>query len=225
MRQLGTVQAGIICLTPQNLTNYWIHFEAGALANRVFEETRVMTYLIGIKNPSALRPPLSIFHARIAADPVQTLKLVKDVNRATGSTVDPDRLKKRFEKFWPELKQALEEAKPDDDDEPPEREIRDMVEEMLGTVRSVGVDVARAVDLSTRANYLSQGFLPEFPSVDFGTPFPDTAPSGPGGPQGPVNWYTSGVDAAQRPIHPRARPTLAETIRAGAKTIDDKKKR
>jgi TIR domain len=59
--ELATTEFGILCLTQDNLAKQWIHFEAGALAKRITDRTRVVPYLHGV-TLSDLSPPLSLFH-------------------------------------------------------------------------------------------------------------------------------------------------------------------
>jgi hypothetical protein len=47
---LAKAKAGIICLTPSNLVEPWILFEAGAVAKAVTEKPRACTLLIGLKS-------------------------------------------------------------------------------------------------------------------------------------------------------------------------------
>jgi hypothetical protein len=46
--KLGTVKAGIICLTPGNLTAPWILFEAGAIS-KTPEKAYVCTLLVDLQ--------------------------------------------------------------------------------------------------------------------------------------------------------------------------------
>ena len=58
-KQLGETRVGVICLTPDNLEEPWILFEAGALS-KTLEQTYVCPYLFGVK-PSNLKGPLFNF--------------------------------------------------------------------------------------------------------------------------------------------------------------------
>ena len=49
-RELERAEAGIVCLTPENLDSHWLHFEAGALARRLSARDRKGT-------PSSRRKP------------------------------------------------------------------------------------------------------------------------------------------------------------------------
>jgi hypothetical protein len=52
--QLESTHAGVICLTPENLTAPWLLFEAGALS-KLHKDSKVCTYLIEM--PYAAVPP------------------------------------------------------------------------------------------------------------------------------------------------------------------------
>lgn len=45
--KLDKVKVGIVCLTPENLQEPWILFEAGALSKAVDKNSYVCTYLLG----------------------------------------------------------------------------------------------------------------------------------------------------------------------------------
>jgi hypothetical protein len=103
--QLEQSKVGILCLTSSNLGSPWLNFEAGALAKSV-EKTFVCTYLCGI-DPAVLAGPLAQFQAT-RADKEDTEKLVQVINQALGEKARPrDRVKKGFEKFWPDLEKHL----------------------------------------------------------------------------------------------------------------------
>lgn len=55
--ELATTEFGIICLTPDNLTAPWLHFEAGALSK--LPKARVSPVLYQLK-PSDIRGPLVV---------------------------------------------------------------------------------------------------------------------------------------------------------------------
>src|ERR1035438_7327460 len=57
--QLGSISAGIVCLTPENLSTPYIHWEAGKLFKSV-ETARVYTYLYDL-SPNEVKKPLSQF--------------------------------------------------------------------------------------------------------------------------------------------------------------------
>jgi len=71
--QLAQAHFGIVCLTKENLTSPWIHFEAGALSKSV-NEANVCPYLLDIQ-PDELMGPLAQFQA-MKADKEGTRKLI-----------------------------------------------------------------------------------------------------------------------------------------------------
>ena len=80
-KALVAAKAGIICLTPNNLTAPWILFEAGGIAKTV-DATLACTLLIGLQ-PSDVTKPLGEFqHTRL--NEKELLKMVQDLNKAAG---------------------------------------------------------------------------------------------------------------------------------------------
>src|SRR5260221_146226 len=67
-RQLDASDAGLICLTPENLSSNWMHYEAGALAKAVRKRSAlklknpIFTYLLGVE-PQELQGPLAEFQS------------------------------------------------------------------------------------------------------------------------------------------------------------------
>jgi hypothetical protein len=45
--KLVGMKVGIVCLTPENLNEPWILYEAGALSKAIDDKTRLCTYLLG----------------------------------------------------------------------------------------------------------------------------------------------------------------------------------
>lgn len=118
-KELEGARFGIVCLTPESVSAPWVLFEAGALA-KTLGSSHVCPYLIGMSS-SDLKQPLAQFGA-VEADEPGTLKLLEGINRAleaAGTAKLPDdRLLRCFERWWPDLKQALDDIPPD----PPESE-------------------------------------------------------------------------------------------------------
>jgi hypothetical protein len=103
--ELEASKFGIICLTPENITTPWILFEAGALA-KTLDSTFVCPYLIDLE-PTDLKNPLIQFQAA-KADRDGTLSLLRSINQVVGTTILPeDRLKRAFERWWPDLEEVL----------------------------------------------------------------------------------------------------------------------
>lgn len=61
-RALTNAKAGIICLTPNNLKEPWILFEAGAIAKTVQDKPLACTLLLGDLQITDVSGPLAQFH-------------------------------------------------------------------------------------------------------------------------------------------------------------------
>ena len=139
---LAAAKAGIICLTPNNLTEPWILFEAGGVAKTV-DKTLACTLLIGLE-PSDVSKPLGEFqHTRL--NEKELLQLVQDLNKAAGESARKDtEIDKAFKLCWPELRARLENLPSDGPTKRPQREPEEMLEELI--------DLARTTNKITESN-------------------------------------------------------------------------
>ena len=134
--QLTESSFGVICVTPENAENPWINFEAGAIAKEV-SETRVVPYCIGFPPVELPAGPLTLFQG-VQADESGTWELLKSIDKSRkDKAVGDTRLRKMFDRAWPELDRALSELP-----EPPQnvtntRSTQDYLEEILETVRGL----------------------------------------------------------------------------------------
>jgi hypothetical protein len=136
----ATAKAGIICLTPNNFTAPYILFESGALSKTV-GKPYVCTLLIGME-PSDVTGPLAQFQATKPTD-VELLQLVKSLNKALGdSAVNEAQLEATFNLCWPKLKEALENLPADGPTVRPKRTDRELLEELVDTMRSTSAQTA-----------------------------------------------------------------------------------
>jgi hypothetical protein len=96
--ELENCNFGLVCLTPENLTAPWIHFEAGALAKAI-DHSRVVPLLFQLK-PSEVQGPLAQFNiANFERDDVK--RLLKSISNAAGDEgLDERRLETTFAAFW-----------------------------------------------------------------------------------------------------------------------------
>ncbi len=135
--KLKECKAGIICLTPENLHSDWLLFEAGAISKAI-ENTYVCPFLIGLE-PADVGQPLAQFQATRATKD-EVLALVKSLNGAlTQAALPESHINEAFEVWWPKLESKLR-TLPVDENAPPretERELRDMVVELLALVRNL----------------------------------------------------------------------------------------
>jgi hypothetical protein len=132
---LTGIKVGIACLTPENLNEPWLLFEAGALSKTVDDKTRLCTYLLGGLKASDVKPPLGMFQ-HTPPEKEETRKLVHAINRAVSdSPVKDKHLDEIFDAMWPKLGAAIEAIPKSAPGAAPKREMRDMVEEILELVR------------------------------------------------------------------------------------------
>lgn len=154
--QLEKTSVGILCITRQNLVQPWLMFEAGALAKAVASDTtRVIPYLFDV-TPSDLTGPLASFQG-IEADKNGTRKLVRSLNAALGPNARPDgELDEAFEVWWPKLAEKLDGIRSSakvSGPVPPPRSEREILEEILATVRQIH----RSGGPATRPSFVPAG--------------------------------------------------------------------
>jgi hypothetical protein len=138
-KQLHETKAGIICLTPTNLSAPWILFEAGALAKTIDEKTRVCPYLIRLRHSDVpARGPLAQFQLT-EANRDETFQMVQTLNRVMEKPLEGAHLEETFSTWWPRLKEKLskieEKFSQSGPAVPEPRNERDILEDLLGLSR------------------------------------------------------------------------------------------
>jgi hypothetical protein len=132
-------RVGIICLTPDNLNAPWILFEAGALSKT--KGAHVCTLLMGI-SPGDVDQPLGQFQHTSAEDKDDVLQLIRTINRQANEQGERALaevvLEEVFEANWPRLSVDLKAAATARPSPRRKRSDRDVLEEILQTVRSFG---------------------------------------------------------------------------------------
>jgi hypothetical protein len=94
-----------VCLTPGNLHEDWILYEAGALSKKV-ENPYCCTLLIGLE-PADVESPLADFQAT-RLEKAEILQLLKTLNQAAGTEAMSERhIDEMFEALWPKLEEKL----------------------------------------------------------------------------------------------------------------------
>lgn len=128
---------GIVCLTPDNLQSAWLLFEAGALTKHL--EGRACCLLLNGLMPTDVSGPLSQFQNRLLE--VNDFRaLIKDINQKLPTPLGEGQLEIIFQKWWPDIEQAYQEAVQkcgSDAEQGHKREPRDILEELLTRVRSI----------------------------------------------------------------------------------------
>lgn len=138
---LGEVNIGIVCLTPENKEAPWIMFEAGALSKGL-TDARIMTFLIDLK-PQDIRQPLAQFH-HTSSSKDDMFKLVTSLNGKLGEVGLPTaRLETVFQKYWPDFEERYNAilAQPLPEATPPVRPQSEILSEVLETVRGLKKDM------------------------------------------------------------------------------------
>lgn len=104
-KALDTAQACIVCVTPENISSTWLHYEAGAVTS-AFGKTRVCPYLFRLRKEDISGP---MAHLQLAsANREDTLRLLHTLNGHLGAVaLTPARLTSAFERCWPELERKL----------------------------------------------------------------------------------------------------------------------
>lgn len=144
--ELAKVRFAVVCLTPENLYSQWMHFEAGAAAKEMLKDEKgaVCTYLLNLKNTDVKGPLADLQHT--TADEESTRKLLTDINKLADRRLTEPVLKKAFDLNWPTLRDAIADIskRTYDESKPPERDLRDLVEELLENVRGMSSYLANS---------------------------------------------------------------------------------
>src|SRR5215469_7120987 len=106
-KALAGIKLGIICLTPESLSEPWVLFETGVIFKGL-DESRVWTYLLDGLKPADVPLPLGLFQHTVATE-ADTFRLLQSINEAMDDrgVSSETLLKKQFEKYWPELNKEL----------------------------------------------------------------------------------------------------------------------
>lgn len=140
---------GVLCLTPENITEPWVIFEAGALSGK-HERERVSPFLLGIE-PEDLPTPLSQFQST-RFDNKDVMSLIERINECAvkNKRLSEKVLNESFKKYWRRLYRKLktidltqfEEETKDDIGENSQSEKK---EEKLNKIH---IDILKAIALS-----------------------------------------------------------------------------
>jgi len=149
---LNETNHGILCLTPENLSEPWLLFEAGALSKKV-GEARVAPYLLDL-NHADIEPPLGQFQS-VMADREGTQKLVMDlaktVRRQEEVVLPDEKLEEQFDTWWPTLEQEIADIPAVQDQPKPERSDRALLEDVLKVVRALSRELRPAPTITVPA--------------------------------------------------------------------------
>jgi hypothetical protein len=157
---LDTMKAGVICLTPENLTAEWLLFEAGALSKTRDPKTRVWTYLLADLKPQHLKDPLAMFQAT-AAEKEETRKLIHSINKNLDAIVPESRVNHLFDKLWPDLEKELADIPEPSGAAPPKRSMDEIAADTLELIRGLTPlvqDIASETEIARRKRLIEESF-------------------------------------------------------------------
>lgn len=136
--ELGKSDVGILCLTPANLREPWLLFEAGVLKSSA-TTSRVMPYLFDL-TPSSIPQPLGMFQACEATEH-GTKALTATLNKHTEKPIKVASIEKQFRLHWPGLKKELDAIQVTE--APSVLPDREILEEILRHVRAQNLESNR----------------------------------------------------------------------------------
>jgi hypothetical protein len=141
--RLAQAKAGIIVLTPSALSSPWLLFESGAIAKSP-DKTYACTLLVGLKNEEVTEPLAQFQHTAATKDEI--LKLVKTLNTVleSGERMPDEHVQRAFEKWWPDLEKTLRNLPDDEPANKPQRELSDMLAELVAVSRETSRGVAES---------------------------------------------------------------------------------
>jgi DNA-binding CsgD family transcriptional regulator len=138
--ELAASDFGIICVTPQNRSAEWIHFEAGALSMAMKDNDRkVVPLLIGFEERGELqRSPLGLFNA-VRFTEEDMWKLILTLNAELPDSLDGNYLRELFEMYWPRFMAEIEEVKNAEEAPliPPTKSQAEVMDQILETVLDI----------------------------------------------------------------------------------------
>src|SRR5260221_1105730 len=126
---------GILCVTPENKGNLWIHFEAGSLW-KGDESTRVCPLLFKM-NRTDITGPLAQLQA-VEFEKSQFFRLICEVNEhGSEKQIDESLLQKAFDRVWSDLEADASKIEEPSTAPLKPRDVESMVEGILEIVRSL----------------------------------------------------------------------------------------
>jgi hypothetical protein len=104
-RELETTDFGILCLTSENLSAPWLHFEAGALSK--IAEARVVPILYEI-NPGDIQGPLGDFQAAVLTNKEEMRRVLASMNETLGDGASRN-WERTFDALWHQVEDKIKE--------------------------------------------------------------------------------------------------------------------
>lgn len=141
--QLEEALFGVVIVTKQNQSQPWLNFEAGAIAKAV-DNSRLVPLAVDL-SPTDVKLPLGQFQAQqLNKDGVA--KIVESMNSVLSRPLTKEHLTKAIDLWWPDLEKRIQKAKrlvqTEQENTAPQRTERDLLEEILSTVRQIRITEA-----------------------------------------------------------------------------------
>jgi TIR domain len=173
--QLKKSSIGIICVTPENMSEPWLCFEAGALSNAVSNKSKVCPVLLDIE-PTQVTGPLSEFQcvkSRSKGQPNKDglKKLIKSIYLSMEKpNISEDKLNTYFEKWWDDLEADFKNISTECPTSPTPRDPADIAKESLELLRRIDRKISSPTErlkIRMPPNILtnSSGSLPSFAEI------------------------------------------------------------
>ena len=162
-QELDSTDFGIICVTPENQNQNWIHFEAGKLSKHIENDATRLIPVCYDMDLSELVSPLSQYQGK--KFDVEDIRLIfKSVNQIQEKSVPLEHFDELFDKFKKEIKKHIADTPTIDPDKIPEKRSEEsMLAELLLLVRGqANTTKKKKKGLSTAGLTLLQ-MLMEFP--------------------------------------------------------------
>lgn len=144
-KELEASDFGITCITRENMSSPWIHFEAGALAKRM-QEGRVIPLLLDIEFKD-ISGPLTQFQAK-KAERDGVLGVVNAINELSQVKVSETLLPKQFDALWPTLEKQINAIPKTQLPAKQQRPQDEVLEELVASIRGLDVRVRETVEES-----------------------------------------------------------------------------
>ena len=131
--KLENTNFGILCLTPENINEPWVLFEAGALS-KALSSSSVCPILFEL-SPSDLRGPLSQFQVT-KLNQEDMFKLLKTINNSLQeNSLQAAQLEESFNLWWPQLEEKIKAIGPILETTAKKISDRELLDEILKVVR------------------------------------------------------------------------------------------
>ena len=105
---LSETNIGLVFITPENASETWLNFEAGALLNK-FGKSGVCPVLVGMKKSDYTGPMKQLQLTEIDSES-DVKGLLATINKKCATPLAPQVLERTMDKFWPELQQSIHES-------------------------------------------------------------------------------------------------------------------